>query len=252
MTYLIVQTFVLLLIAGLLGLWLGWYLTRLSAASSRSALQARLDSSLAAQSGLREERDAAVVARDSAETERRLLSDELNRLRAEHDGDTADVERLQAELAECRGALAAAGDDVGADPAELDRLRAELDACQSALQASAAPAGVAAVEHEADTAAIASAAAAAASGAMGLMSGAAPAVDPNDDDSDDDLQQIKGIGPKIADILRELGVRRYAQIAAWSAQDVESINARLKFKGRIEREGWIPQARDLLAARDRD
>ena len=42
MIYLIVQTFILLLVAGLLGLLLGWYLTRISAANQRAALQARL------------------------------------------------------------------------------------------------------------------------------------------------------------------------------------------------------------------
>ena len=37
MIYLIVQTFILLLVAGLLGLLLGWYLTRISAANAQAA-----------------------------------------------------------------------------------------------------------------------------------------------------------------------------------------------------------------------
>ena len=51
-------------------------------------------------------------------------------------------------------------------------------------------------------------------------------------------------------ILNELGIHQFEQIAAWSATDVDWVNERLKFKGRIEREEWIPQAKALLAAGD--
>ena len=65
----------------------------------------------------------------------------------------------------------------------------------------------------------------------------------------DDLQQIKGIGPKIAGILKDLGILRFEQIAEWTPENVSWVNAHLKFKGRIEREKWIPQAKALLAER---
>jgi predicted flap endonuclease-1-like 5' DNA nuclease len=64
--------------------------------------------------------------------------------------------------------------------------------------------------------------------------------------NDDDLTRIKGIGPKFAAILRELGVRRYAQIAAWTDQDVQEFAAKLRVPpGRIEKSGWIESARAL-------
>jgi len=68
--------------------------------------------------------------------------------------------------------------------------------------------------------------------------------------SGDDLTRIKGLGPKLAALLGELGVTRYAQIAAWSAADIENIDAKLgRFSGRIERDQWVEQAK-LLAAGD--
>ena len=66
----------------------------------------------------------------------------------------------------------------------------------------------------------------------------------------DDLTRIKGLGPKLAALLSELGVTRYAQIAAWSAADIENIDAKLgRFSGRIQRDQWVEQAK-LLAAGD--
>ena len=67
---------------------------------------------------------------------------------------------------------------------------------------------------------------------------------------DDDLTRIKGLGPKLVDQLRELGVTRFAQIAAWDDADIDRIDARLgRFQGRIRRDDWPAQAR-LLAAGD--
>jgi predicted flap endonuclease-1-like 5' DNA nuclease len=240
MTYLIVQTFILLLIAGLLGLLLGWYLTRLSAAGVQATLRARVRSAEEAQRELAGARDAATRARDHAESERRLLSDEVGRLHAEYAAARAEIEGLRSELE--------GGQGQGGMPPEHAALLAELDDCRTALENALAPAAVPG-EQEVDSGAIASAAAAAA-GAMGLM-GLASGVEPPPASAEpDDLQQISGIGPKIAGILHELGVRRFEQIAAWSPEEVRAINAQLRFKGRIEREAWIPQAKALIAARD--
>jgi NADH-quinone oxidoreductase subunit E len=63
----------------------------------------------------------------------------------------------------------------------------------------------------------------------------------------DDLKRIKGIGPKIEALLHDLGVYRFAQIAAWTPDNVAWVDARLKFRGRIGREGWISQAHAIMA-----
>lgn len=61
----------------------------------------------------------------------------------------------------------------------------------------------------------------------------------------DDLEVIEGIGPVINGRLREMGITTFAQIAALTPAEVESIGNQLDFPGRIERENWIEQARDL-------
>jgi F-type H+-transporting ATPase subunit gamma len=61
----------------------------------------------------------------------------------------------------------------------------------------------------------------------------------------DDLEVIEGIGPVINRRLNEMGITTFAQIAALTPDEVERIGGELDFPGRIERENWIEQARDL-------
>jgi|GEM_PF-1249674 len=63
----------------------------------------------------------------------------------------------------------------------------------------------------------------------------------------DDLKQIKGVGPKLEGVINSLGFYHFDQIAAWTPDEIAWVDMRLKFKGRIERDGWIEQAR-LLAS----
>lgn len=66
----------------------------------------------------------------------------------------------------------------------------------------------------------------------------------------DDLTRIKGLGPKLAALLSEFGITTFAQIAAFTPEEVERIDAKLgRFAGRITRDQWVEQAR-LLAAKD--
>ena len=61
----------------------------------------------------------------------------------------------------------------------------------------------------------------------------------------DDLTTISGVGPVIVKKLHAEGVTTFAQIAAWSDADVEAIEEKLSFKGRVGREDWIAQAAEL-------
>ena len=61
----------------------------------------------------------------------------------------------------------------------------------------------------------------------------------------DDLKRLSGVGPALEKKLHEAGVTSFAQIAAWTPEDVAAFDEKLNFKGRIEREGWIAQAKDL-------
>lgn len=61
----------------------------------------------------------------------------------------------------------------------------------------------------------------------------------------DDLTVIGGVGPKIQELLNEMGIWHYDQIAAWSEENVIWVDRELNFSGRIVREGWVQQAASL-------
>lgn len=64
-------------------------------------------------------------------------------------------------------------------------------------------------------------------------------------DNIDDLKVISGVGPALEKTLNELGIYRYEQIASWKKADIKWVDDRLKFKGRIERDDWVKQAKKL-------
>ncbi|WP_171209753.1 MULTISPECIES: NADH-quinone oxidoreductase subunit NuoE [unclassified Ruegeria] len=66
----------------------------------------------------------------------------------------------------------------------------------------------------------------------------------------DDLKMLKGVGPKLEQTLNALGFYHFDQIAAWTPEQVAWVDSRLKFKGRIERDGWIDQAAKLAAGEE--
>lgn len=62
----------------------------------------------------------------------------------------------------------------------------------------------------------------------------------------DDLKLIKGIGPKLEKELNGAGVYHFSQIAAWTEKEVAWADDNLvSFKGRISRDNWVSQAKEL-------
>ncbi|MEP0520976.1 MAG: 50S ribosomal protein L21 [Hyphomicrobiales bacterium] len=61
----------------------------------------------------------------------------------------------------------------------------------------------------------------------------------------DDLKKISGVGPVLEKKLHGLGITKYAQVAAFTEDDVSRVDDALSFKGRIGREDWIGQAKKL-------
>lgn len=62
----------------------------------------------------------------------------------------------------------------------------------------------------------------------------------------DDLTAIIGIGKVFERTLHDLGIYHFRQIAAFGPAEIARINSELKeFKGRIEHDDWIGQAREL-------
>ena len=67
----------------------------------------------------------------------------------------------------------------------------------------------------------------------------------------DDLRRIKGVGPKLAETLHEMGFYHFDQIAAWTSAEVAWVDQNLKgFKGRVSRDNWVEQARQLATGEE--
>jgi len=74
------------------------------------------------------------------------------------------------------------------------------------------------------------------------------ALDGPRDGGADDLKKIKGIGPKLEKLCNSLGFYHFDQIAAWTADEVAWVDQNLEgFKGRVSRDVWVEQAKQLAA-----
>jgi len=220
---------VFLILAAALGFVVGWLLrgTRLEEerAARSEPWQARLGGAESERERLRSELAAANEDKAAAE---RALREAEQRAAAGDPELEARATRLERELAEAR--------------AGNERLEARLAARQTATgepQAAAAPVAATAAMPEA---------AGASASEVSTAGDAPPKGLPEPDGEPDDLKRISGIGPGIEKTLNELGVFHFHQIAAFTPENVAWVNRRLRFKGRIEREDWIGQARTLAAA----
>ena len=61
----------------------------------------------------------------------------------------------------------------------------------------------------------------------------------------DDLTAISGVGPKLQAALNEAGIFHYWQIASLTDEQIEALDSKLDFRGRMARDNWIDQARQL-------
>ncbi len=66
----------------------------------------------------------------------------------------------------------------------------------------------------------------------------------------DDLKQLSGVGPALEKKLHGFGVTTFAQIAAWGPAEIQDFDDKLSFKGRIERDNWVEQAKKLAADKE--
>lgn len=138
----------------------------------------------------------------------------------------------------------ASGVDMGAsaEPAVEEALAAE-PAKEEAPAVEAAPAEVAAPVVEA---------AAPAAKEEVAPAEAAPADDntplfDRPEGEPDDLKKISGVGPVLETKLHDLGITKFEQVANFTAEDITRVDDRLAFKGRIERDGWLDQAKTFAA-----
>jgi predicted flap endonuclease-1-like 5' DNA nuclease len=159
------------------------------------------------------------------------------------------VEPVKVETAKVETAEAAAPK---VKPATVEPTKPKPAAAENApakpapTKPASAPAKSAAVASEVANAPVAAPAAkpAAAPAKSAPAEAASPKPAPKKAKSEpDDLRLLKGVGPKLATLLTELGVTRFDQIAAWKPADIERIDAQLgAFKGRPVRDNWVEQA----------
>ena len=66
------------------------------------------------------------------------------------------------------------------------------------------------------------------------------------EDDKDDLKNIKGIGPFLEQKLNALGIYTYKQISNMTPELEDQVNEAIEFfPGRIKRDNWVKQAKDL-------
>lgn len=72
------------------------------------------------------------------------------------------------------------------------------------------------------------------------------------EDEKDDLQMISGIGPFIEERLHALGIFTFLQISKFTKKDISTIDtAIIYFSGRIERDEWVAQAKELIISEEK-
>jgi predicted flap endonuclease-1-like 5' DNA nuclease len=163
----------------------------------------------------------------------------------------AEIDARDARIAQLERDVAAARDQVRPLSDEVDRLRRE----NAKRVAAPAPASVpTASTVDMSGAALAGGAMAPTIPPAASVAPAAPEPLPPFLDAPrgtpDDLTLMKGVGPRLATKLNEIGVFHYRQIAGWSPHEVGIADSKLDtFRGRIERDQLVEQAKLLAAGR---
>ncbi|MEM6373121.1 MAG: endonuclease [Pseudomonadota bacterium] len=68
------------------------------------------------------------------------------------------------------------------------------------------------------------------------------------DGGPDNLKEIKGVGPKLEQLLHSMGFYHFDQIASWGADEISWVDQNLQgFKGRVSRDDWVAQAKILAS-----
>lgn len=66
-------------------------------------------------------------------------------------------------------------------------------------------------------------------------------------DEKDDLKEIKGIGPKLEEMLHSIGVYTFAQVSKMGDAEYDLVDSLITaFKGRAKRDNWAAQASELM------
>lgn len=214
------------------------------AVSRAEVLQAELQATNVQEVGDAEAKTAELeAALAAARTELDVSQSRIADFDARLSTTNADLDAAHARVSE----LEARAHEEETGGAELiGQLRVELaerDRRIAALEAAAAPAGVSSDTHVPRH------------GFVSTTSDTPPRSDATGDDIGisiadhvDDLKVIRGIGPRMEELLTTLGITSWEQLADLDEAGVARVdNALGEFPGRIERDQWVDQARELVS-----
>jgi predicted flap endonuclease-1-like 5' DNA nuclease len=215
------QIVVFLIVAAALGFVIGWLVRGARLEGERAAAPR----SSGVEAALADERDRLRTELQAAREDGARLEAALAESRSLADTRAGRVRQLEAAEANSKERIARLEDELSQSKVAARDPRAAIEGRNASAKARPEPASLLADE----------------------MPGAPPQGLPAPEGEPDDLKQISGIGPGIEKILHELGIYHFRQIAEFTPANVAWVNQRLRFKGRIEREDWIGQARRLAA-----
>lgn len=252
MGYLIGQIFLCLLLAAALGFIIAWLLRGVFGGSSSSSGALAAGAATGAVGG------ASLTGSGGADASRRVssLEGELKASQRARDDCRGEVDRLKARISELEkgsgggsasGGAAAKASDGGAsaDAGRISSLEGDLKSAQRERDESRGEVGT----LKARIAELESA-----GGATGISSSDArpEALSGPRGGKADDLKKISGVGKHLEKVLNGLGIYHYQQIAELTQDNIDWVNAHLQFKGRIEREDWVKQSKQLATGEATD
>jgi predicted flap endonuclease-1-like 5' DNA nuclease len=225
--FLMGEIWLLLLLAALLGLLAGWFIWGRRTPEDAGEVN-RLRAALDACNAKGRDQTARITG----------LEGDLSAAKAAASESAAKAERAMAANA-AAASISAAAVVTQADPKAAASNGQAPSAEAKPAQAKAAKAASPAPASKPDSGKAASAAPKAADKPKSLTKarGGKP----------DDLKLIKGVGPKLEALCNKLGFYHFDQIASWTEKEIAWVDDNLEgFKGRVTREDWVQQARDLM------
>jgi predicted flap endonuclease-1-like 5' DNA nuclease len=222
--FLMGEIWLLLLLAALLGLFAGWLIWGRRAPEDAGEAD-RLRAALEACNAKGRDHTARITA----------LEGDLSAAKAAASEGAAKAERAAAAVA------AQAAPKVVASNGQAPSAAAKPAQAKAAKASSAAPAS------KPDSGKAASAASDAAKETTPKAADKPKGLTKARGGKPDDLKLIKGVGPKLEALCNKLGFYHFDQIASWTEKEIAWVDDNLEgFKGRVTREDWVQQARDLM------
>ena len=228
--FLMGEIWLLLLLAALLGLFAGWLIWGRRAPEDAGEAD-RLRAALEACNAKGRDHTARITA----------LEGDLSAAKAAASESAAKAERAAAASASAAAVAAQAAPKVVASNGKAPSAAAKPAPAKAAKASSAAPAS------KPDSGKAASAASDAAKETAPKAADKPKGLTKARGGKPDDLKLIKGVGPKLEALCNKLGFYHFDQIASWTEKEIAWVDDNLEgFKGRVTREDWVQQARDLM------